>query len=242
MTQQEFKNVFSISEKQINTGRLKEQYAQLEAELVNTVRDFQYNDDTIWEIKASALLNDLRSVKDRLFKLKEKDKSDEKYIIASRITRISQEYDKLGGNERIAMLIEDYFTNKDRVQQVISMADFEKDELKRQFQKIEQTESSFINSKNVSVMEARLRQLEELYWKGLSNTTSFLITCFIEYKTYTAAEFKDYYAAKSIMKMADDALQKEKYPEFRRHVFSISALLHVVRFNSNIDFKGTGIG
>jgi hypothetical protein len=37
-----------------------------------------------------------------LFKLKDKDKSDEKYIIAQKITRISQEYDKLGGNERIA--------------------------------------------------------------------------------------------------------------------------------------------
>ncbi len=242
MTQQEFKNVFSISEKHVNTGRLKEQYAQLEVELTNTVRDFQYNDDTIWEIKATALLNELRSVQDRLFKLKEKDKSDEKYIIAAKITRISQEYDKLGGNERIAVLIEDYFTNKDRVQQVISMVDFEKDELKRQLLKIEQSESSFINSKNVSVMEARLRQLEELYWKGLCNTTSFLITWFIEFKTYTAAEFKDYYAAKSIIKMADDALQKERYAEFRKHVFRISGLLNTVRFNSNIDFKGTGIG
>jgi len=242
MSQQEFKNVFSVSEKQINIARLKEQYVQLESELIDTVRDFQYNQDTIWEIKGTALLDDLQTVKEKLFKLKDKDKSDEKYIIAEKITRISKEYDKLGGNERIAALIEEYFHAKDVVLQAISMADFEKEELKKQFTKIEQSESSFIHSKNVSVVENKLKQLNDLYWKALSNTTSFLITRFIEYKNCSGDEFKDYNAAKSIMKMADAALEKERYPEFRRYVFSISALLRVTRINHNIDFKGTGIG
>ena len=242
MTQQEFKNVFSVSEKQINISRLREQFTQLEEELAETVRNFQYNEDTVWELKATALLDELDSVKKRLFALKEKDKSDEKYILAEKISRVSREYDKLGGNERIAVLLEEYFHAKDQVQQTIAMADFEKDELNRMFQKIEQSESSFINSKNVSVIEAKLKQLHDLYWKGLSNTISFLISTFIGYKSYTAAEFKDYNAAKAIMKMADEALQKEKYPEFRRHVFNLSSLLNIVRHNIHIDFKGTGIG
>ena len=42
--------------------------------------------------------------------------------------------------------------------------------------------------------------------------------------------------------MADAALEKERYPEFRRHVFSISALIRTAKFNNHIDFKGTGIG
>lgn len=242
MTQQEFKNVFSISEKQINTARLKEQYLLLENELTDTVKTFQYNEDTVWEIKATALLEDLQTVKEKLFKLKDKDKSDEKYIIAEKITRASQDYDKLGGNERIAGLIEEYFHAKEGILHVINTADFEKEELKKQFSKIEQSESSFINSKNVSVIENKLRQLNEVYWKALSNTTSFLITRFIEYKSCDADEFKDYNAARSIMKMADAALEKERYPEFRRHVFSISALIRTAKFNNHIDFKGTGIG
>ncbi|MGC4101191.1 Hsp70 family protein [Ferruginibacter sp.] len=242
MTQQEFKNVFSISEKQINIPRLKEQYAQLESELADTVRGFQYNSDTVWEIKATALLDELQSVKTKLFKLKEKDKSDEKYIIAEKITRISKEYDKLGGNERIAGMIEEYFQAKEVVQQAINTADFEKEELKKQFTKIEQSENSFIHSKNVSVVENKIRQLNDLYRQALSNTTSFLIARFIEYKGYEPEVFKDYNGARSIMKMADAALEKEKYAEFRRHVFSISALIKVVRTNHHIDFKGTGIG
>ncbi len=242
MTQQEFKNVFSVSEKQINIARLKEQFLQLENELVDTIRQFQYNDDKIWEIKGDELMQDLLSIKPTLFKLKEQDKSDEKYIIAEKMTRISQEADKLGGNERIALLLEEYLNYKETVLETINMADFIKDDLRKEYQKIEQSEASTLKSKSVSVIENRLKQLDDLYWRGLSNTTSFLISRFIEYKTYDAKDFKDYGAAKSIMKMADAVLEQEKYVEFRRHIFSLSGLLRRADFNNNIDFKGTGIG
>lgn len=242
MTQQEFKNVFSISEKQVNISRLKEQFNQLEASLIDTVKQFQYNEDKIWEIKASGYLEDLQSVKATLFKLKDHDKSDEKYVIAEKMTRISQEADKLGGNERIAMLLEAYFTEKETVATAISMVDFHKEDLQKQYLKIEQSEPSFIRSKNVSVVESKLKELNDLYWRALSNTTGFLISIFIEYKGYDAGDFKDYSAARSIMKMADTSLEKENYPEFRRHVFSISSLLKRAKHQFNSDFKGTGIG
>ncbi|MBP6516104.1 MAG: Hsp70 family protein [Chitinophagales bacterium] len=242
MTQQEFKNVFSIAEKQVNIGRLKEQFIQLEIDLTETVRQFQYNEDDIWEIRASALLSELHEVKKALFKLKDNDKSDDKYVIAQKVLRISQDADKLGGNERIAMLIETYMTRKEEVFALISSADFIKDEMLSQYKKIEQSEPSFIKSKNVSVIENKLQQLHDLYWKAMSNTTSFLISIYIEYKNADAGEYKDYSAAKSIMRLADTALESEKYPEFRRHVFHLSSLLKRVRFNFNNDFKGTGIG
>ena len=242
MTQQEFKHVFSVSEKQVNIERLKEQFVQLENELIATVRQFQHNANTVWEIKAIALLEELQSVKYNLLKLKEKDKSDEKYVISERVTRISQEYDKLGGNERIATLIEEYLYAKDTLLQVINMADFEKEELMKMYHKIEQAESAFIHSKNVSAIDNKLRQLSDLHWKALSNNIGFLITRFSEYKGYNADGFKDYTAAKPIIKMADTALEKEAYPEFRRHVFNISSLVKTSWANNYTDFKGTGIG
>ena len=242
MTQQEFKNVFSVSEKQINITRLQEQFLQLENELSDTIRAFQYNEDKIWEIKCDMLLQDLQIMKTTLFKLKEKDKSDEKYVIAERMTRISQEADKLGGNERIALLLEEYLHYKETVLEAINMADFIKDELRKDYQKVEATETSTLKSKSVSVIENKLKQMDDLYWKALSNTNSFLIQRFIEYKGYDANYFKDHSAAKSIFKMADAVLEQEKYPEFRRHIFSLSSLLVRANHNFNIDFKGTGIG
>ncbi|MFN0083432.1 MAG: Hsp70 family protein [Ferruginibacter sp.] len=242
MTQQEFKNVFSIAEKQVNIERLKEQFFALENSLMNTVKEFQYNDDTIWEIKANVFLEELQALKPRLIKIKDNDKSDEKYVIAEKLSRISQDADKLGGNERIAAMLDDYLQHKETVLEIINIADFEKDELKKQYQKIEASEASFMRSKNISVIENKIEQLYDLHWKGLSNTSSFLIAKFIEFKSYDADDFKNYNAAKSIFKMADTALEHEKYPEFRQHVFSISSLLKSVKQNINTDFKGTGIG
>lgn len=242
MTQQEFENVFSLSEKQVNLTRLREQYNLLENELISSVRNFQYNDDKIWEIQATAHLDDLQQIKEPLFKLKDKDKSDDRYVFAEKISRISREADKLGGNERIAMLIEEYMAIKEKLAGVIATVDFEKDTLYKRLQKIEQSEASFIKSKNVSVIENKLEQLNDLWWSALSNTTSFLIATFIEYKAADPAEFKDHRAARSIIKMADNSLEKENYVEFRRHVYSISALLSGAKQQLNKDFKGTGIG
>ena len=242
MSQQDFENVFSISEKQVNLDRLKEQFIQLEQELSDTVRGFQYNDDDVWEIQATTYLEELNEIKPRLFNLSEKDKSDERYILAEKISRISREADKLGGNERIAMMLEEYIHTKENVSAVIAAADFEKDILTKAFQKIEQSENTILRSKNASVITNRLTQMSDLCLRALSNTNSYLIERFIEYKDLEDADFKDHRAAKSLIKMAESSLLHEKFSEFRRQVFSISGLLKNVRQDFNKDFKGTGIG
>jgi molecular chaperone DnaK len=242
MTQQEFKNVFSVSEKQISLDRLREQYTQLESELMETVRQFQHNDDDMWEIKANGLLEDLRSVHDKLFKLKDGDKSDEKYIIAQKIMSVSQEADKLGGNERISMLIEQYFETKQSVLAAINASDFEKDEMRKKYLKIEQSEESFIRSKNVSFIENKVKQLNDLHWEALFNTTSFLISRYVMWREMPKEAYKDYNAARSLIKMADASLEKERFTEFRQQVFSLTHLMAFTDFSVNKDFKGTGIG
>jgi hypothetical protein len=54
--------------------------------------------------------------------------------------------------------------------------------------------------------------------------------------------YKDHAAARSLIKMADASLEKEKYVEFRSQVFSLTHLLVNTDLNINKDFKGTGIG
>jgi molecular chaperone DnaK len=242
MTQQEFKNVFSISEKQISLDRLRDQYHDLENELTEIIQQFQYNDNEIWEMKAVAMLEDLQSVEKRLFRLKDGDKSDEKFIIAEKIRRISQEWDKLGGNERLSNLVEEYFALKEKVLESINSADFEKEEMYKKFQKLAMSENFFIRSKNASFIDNKLKQLQDLYWDALCNTTSFLISRYVMWRELPKSEYKDYSAAQSLIKMADASLEKEKYAEFRRHVFSLTHVMVSLRHHANEDFKGTGIG
>jgi molecular chaperone DnaK len=242
MTQQEFKNVFSISEKQIILDRLKDQYHDLENELADTIRQFQYNENEIWEIKATALLEDLQSVKTRLFKLRDGDKSDEKFIIAEKVRRVSQDSDKLGGNERISSLLEEYFLLKDKTLAAIQGADFDKEEMRKKIQKIEMSESSFIHSKNASFIDHKLKQLAELHWNALCNTTSYLIGQYVIWRELPKSFYKDYSGAQKLIRMADNSLEKEKYADFRRQVFSLTHLMISSKHPIHEDFKGTGIG
>jgi len=242
MSQQEFKNVFSISEKQISLDRLREQYSQLEDELTNSIQQFQYNDNDIWEIKGNALLESLRSVQEKLFKLKAGDKSDDKYIIAEKIMRVSQESDKLGGNERISGLVETYFNSKERVLASINAADFEKEEMRKKFQKIEASESVFIRSKNASFLEDKLKQLHDLEWDALCNTTSYLIGQYAMWRAMPEEFYKDYSTAQTLIRMADNSLKNEKFADFRTQVFSLTHLMVSAKHARSEDFKGTGIG
>ncbi len=113
MTQQDYKNVFSMTEKHTSVIRLKEQYAELENELRNGLRSFSVADKSVWTEQTNTLLDELLGHKKNILKLKENDKSDSKYIIADALYRISQEYDKLGGNDRLESLQFEYFEAKD---------------------------------------------------------------------------------------------------------------------------------
>ena len=83
MTQQEFKNAFSLSEKHVNIDRLKEQFIDLENEIRNSIKMFSYDENDVWAIQANDFLKELMQHKNELFKLKEDDRTDAKYVIAS---------------------------------------------------------------------------------------------------------------------------------------------------------------
>lgn len=244
MTEQEYKNVFSISEKQIVVSRLKEQFLDLETEIRKTVKQLNYDEESVWSIQANDLLTELLSYKKDILKLKDRDKSDTKYIIADAVYRISQEFDKIGGNNRLENLRARYLDAKDYVEQQLPMADFEKEALVGRFQKLAQGENQLLRTRNASLLQKATEQMNKLGLDILYNTTSFLISKFEQLKSLKREAYKNYSAATAIFKMADKALEKEKYVEFRQHVYNLT---HLLAYEDSFkrdssDFKGTGIG
>ena len=243
MTQQEFKNVFSLSEKQVSVTRLKEQYDELERELRNGLRSFSYEAESVWMAHANDLLEQLLAQKKSLSKLKENDKTDARYIIAETVNRISQEYDKLGGSERLEALQFEYFEAKEFVETHLQMADHHKERLQQSFRQLTAGESQLLRSRNSSVMERAIEQLNKLGWEVLYNTNSFLISRFALISEYSADQFSNYASARSIMQMAQKSLDQEKFVEFRQHFYNLTHLLKYEKaYQENTDFKGTGIG
>ena len=243
VTQQDFKNTFAVAEKQVQVSRLKEQYFELEQELRNNLKLFSYEENTVWQLQGENLLEDLLRHKKSITQLKEGDKSDTKYIVADTIQRISQEMDKLGGNDRLEQLQFEYFETKEYIEQHLELADHGKDKLVQRYKKILQSEQQLLVSKNASTLERAIYQLNSLGWDIWWNNNGFLITKYTEFKEMPESEYTSYSTAKSIFKLAEAALQQEKFVEFRQHIYSLTHLVKAYKdFKPSKEFTGTGIG
>lgn len=243
VTQQDFKNTFTVSEKQIEVTRLKEQYFELEQEIRDNLKLFGYQENSVWQIQGEALLDELLRHKKNITQLKESDKSDNKYIVADAIQRISQELDKLGGSDRLEQLQFEYFETKEYIERHLELADHYRDKLIQRFKKIQQSEQQLLVSKNASTLERAIGQLNSLGWDIWWNNNGFLISKFTEFRDLPESDYTSYSTAKSIFKLADNALQQERFVELRQHVYSLFNLLRAYKdFKPSKEFTGTGIG
>lgn len=243
MTQQTYKNVFTITEKQISINRLKEQFNDLEYEIRRTTKNFNYEENEIWSQQSNEMLNELLSHKKDLNKLSDNDRSDKKYIIAEAVNRISQGYDKIGGNDRLQNLIGEYFSIKEYVEQHLGAVDYEKDRLSSKFKQLTQGENQLLLTRNPSIVIKAIEQLNKLGWDILLNTNSYLFVRYEQMKGTPPSEYKNYNAAQSIFKLADKSLEQERFFEFRQHVYNLTHLIkYEESFVKSNDFNGTGIG
>jgi len=163
MTRQEFKNTFTVSEKKVNVSRLKEQYTSLEMEVRNALRQFNAKRNEIWAIQTANMLKELESYGKDLSKLKENDTTDRRYVISEAVSRISQEFDRIGGNERLEDLRQQYFKSKEMVEELMPSVDIEKEEMNADYRKITDEEGRVLLSRNPVILQNNISRLDKLY-------------------------------------------------------------------------------
>lgn len=244
MTRQEFKNVFSISEKNINILRLQEQYSLLESEIRLSLRQFQARREDTWVVDTEYLLIQLESYRDDLFRMKEDDATDKRYIIAEGIMRISQEFDEVGGTERLKSLQEEYFNIKEEVEQTLHSADTGKDELTAKLRHITEAENYMLKSKNPAVLKRSIESLNNLRGDIRANTNSYIISLFYSLQTLPPDSFTSYNAVKPMFSKGQKAIDNERYIELKGIVIDIFNLVKGafdMPAEMKKDFKGTGI-
>lgn len=246
MSGQTYKNVFSISEKNISVSRLREQYYDLEKDLRHALKQFSYNEDEIWLIEANALLRELTKYASDIEKLKEKQKDDKRYIIADAVSRISRELDKLGGGSRIDALRKRYLDTKDRIARNLHQADVDKEQLKNQYNSLIRDEDTILHTKNGSVIEKAINRLDNFDYKISMCTSSYIILQFTQLKNIDANCYRNYSNAKSLFAVGDKYLEEGKFLDLRNTNISIIGSLRPEHLgsssdNMNVDFKGTGI-
>ena len=244
MTQQEFNSTFSISEKHVNVARLREQYSDLEAEMRSSMRQFSSNENSVWVVQAENLLKELKSYRSDLFKLKENDSTDKRYVIAEAISRISREFDNIGGQGRLEVLQSDYIRTKEYLEELLPSVDIEKESLHSRYRKIVENENHILRSRNPSILKRAIDLLNDLHLDALWNTNTSVVSWFYFYKSYRPESYTNYKAAQAIFAAAEKAIERQQFLELRRLLVNLYSLMKDVNVQSNKEikhFKGTGI-
>jgi molecular chaperone DnaK len=244
MTRQEFNNVFSISEKHINISRLKEQFSALEMEMRHTLKQFNAEDNLVWSVQTESLLRELENQGKDLYKMKENDASDKRYVIAELVSRVSQEFDKIGGYERLEGLQSDYLRNKEWVEQALPSADMEKESLSSRYRKILDNENQVLKSRNPAILKRSIDELNDLYWDISWNTNTYLASLYYRYKSRSPEMYNHYKTVQSIFLKAEKAIEEERFLDLKRMIEELYHLMKIDRsFSSKKmeNFKGIGI-
>ncbi|GAB4093090.1 Hsp70 family protein [Flaviaesturariibacter terrae] len=243
MADQEFRNVFSTSEKQVSIVRLKDDLRLLVREMRSELRDEKGRDEeSEWSGELRQCIYDAEKLLSRLERVSDKDNGDEKWAISEERRRISARYDALGSEQRVYTLQADYLRLKNFCDETLPHVDLDQDKLVADYDRIVQDEAVFLRSRSSSVLRAKIDSLEQLRMRILSNTRYFITNIFLNLCELPPESFTKPAVAQTLMKQGEEALTQQRFPELRNAAIHLSHLVDDPDELEAIKIKGTGIG
>jgi molecular chaperone DnaK len=244
MSEQEFKNVFSTSEKYVSVARLKDDVNGLVREMRRELQDERGRDEeNEWAMELRQCIFEAERLQQRLSKMKESDITDEKYEISEARRRISSRYDALGKDQRIFALQADYFNRKTFVEENLPDVEFDRDKIMNDFDRIVQDEAQFLKAKSPAVLRAKIDALELLQRRIYANTRHYIINFFLHFASLSPNEYKKPAIAASLIKQGEEAMANQQFAQLRTIMINLSHQLHGDEPEfEKLKIKGTGIG
>jgi molecular chaperone DnaK len=244
MSEQEFKNVFSTSEKYVSVARLKDDVNSLVREMKREMQDEKNRDEeNEWMLELRQCIFEAERLQQRLTKMKESDITDEKYEISEARRRISSRYDALGKDQRIFALQADYFNHKTFIEENLAHVEFERDKMMNDFDRIVQDEQQFLKAKSPAVLRAKIDALEMLRRRVYANTRHYIIDFFLYFASIPLNNYQKPNIAATLIKQGEEAMAAQQFAQLRTTMINLSHQLQGDEPEfEKLKIKGTGIG
>lgn len=244
MTEQEFTNVFSTSEKYVSVSRLKDEINELIREMRIELREERYRDEeNEWSDELRQCIQEAELLQKRISKMKDSDITGEKYQISETRRRIATRYDALGNDQRIYSLQADYFNKKNYVEEHLPYVDIDRDRLAGEFDRIVRDEQQFLRAKSPAILRSKIDALDNIQRWIYSNTRHFIINIFMNLCSIPVNEYSKPSIAQTLIRQGEQALTAERFEELRTITINLS---HLAKTDDpaieKIKIKGTGIG
>ncbi|WP_047547944.1 Hsp70 family protein [Psychroserpens sp. Hel_I_66] len=238
---QEFKNVFSESERAISINKINMELNTVLGDVEALIRaniseeNFEYSQQLenirvglIETQIAASLIND-------------DDVSDSKFQLDDKKRKLIQTFDDLTRNKLIAHEIEEYNESKSSLEFHLNKEENER--FQEKYARIIKNEREVINSGNKYLIRSKIKELDELYDSIIQSSDENFITYFLHMKFVT--DFSNQRKADKLIKQGDEALDKQDYKSLRHIVYGLSALLPDYEKEKQKKFKDdsrTGLG
>ena len=244
MTEQEFTNVFSTSEKYVSVSRLKDEINELVREMRIELREERYRDEeNEWSDELRQCIQEAELLQKRICKMKDSDITGEKYQISEARRRIAARYDALGNDQRIYSLQAEYFNKKTYVEEHLPFVDLDRERLMGAFDRIIKDEQQFLRAKSPAILRSKIDALSNIMRWVHSNTRHFIVHIFMDLCSIPTEEFAKPSIAQTLIRQGEQALAAERFEELRTITINLS---HLAKGDDpsieKIKIKGTGIG
>ncbi|WP_289044605.1 Hsp70 family protein [uncultured Olleya sp.] len=218
---QEFKNVFSQSERTISISKINMEINAVLSDVEYLIKEQVEEENFEYSNKLEQLRVGLIEIQIETTLLNDDDVSDKKYQLDDQKRKLIQTFDTLTRNKVIALEIEEYNISKESLEWEVNKEENEK--YRPKYLKVIANEKEVINSGDKYLIRAKIKELDVLFNSIIQSSDENFISYFFGLK-YTSG-FTDTKKADKLMKQGDEAIERKDYKSLKHIVYALYALL-----------------
>jgi molecular chaperone DnaK len=235
MSDQEFEDVFSASERTVNLAKLKDELNTLRNAAREEIHSAQKNEG--YEI--AAILVDIETEVNDLFarvtQLSPDDFTDKRYQFEDQKRKLAQKLFNTTNEKKLFECISDYYKIRETCKSNIDPDN--PDPNLEKYNKIIGDEKKFIASGNIHLIKRKRDELRKLNFGINWEKPEYVIMLYYHYKSL---KYPDQVKANQVISDGENALMRKNYDELRSIINILDNLLPDNERKK--DLKGTGIG
>lgn len=239
MTDQEFMNVFSPSERQVNLTKLRDDIYTLIMRAKQDLKMFQDEEKYEDAGKLKKILDQLEELHQNSRTLSQDDVTDTRYQMEDKLRKLSRLFDQVSVDAHIVQVKSEYFEAKNSCESWVTSKGTDED--KRELEKLIAREKEVLATDNKRAISVLTEKLRNLRWKISQKEPYMVIMLFHHYADLKERNYLNEEKAKQLIALGEKALERKNYDEVLSVVYQLYAILPPEE-KDDFRIKGTGIG
>lgn len=238
MTDQEFTNVFTASERQVHLGKLFDEVELLVAQAEDEAEKIEAAEDYETAIAVVQLKDELETLLDNLKSMSDDDVTDARFQYEDQKRKLAQKLSNLTQEQKITDIKLEFFQAKRSCREYVEEHGTEPE--KRNLEDILSSEREILRSNNVHRIKDVTQRLWDLVFRVRWRVPSFLSWLFYSHYASRIDEYNDQTKAQELIDQGYEAASSEDVPRMQMVINNLYEMLPKAK--RDVFPRGTGIG